>query len=120
MKLQDKIVVVTGGARGIGRALCRRFAAEGARAVVVADIDAGLTKEAADEIGGIPVTTDVSKEADITSLVEQTINAYGQIDLFCSNAGIGGMPGGAEVPDQAWEEIWGVNVMAHIYAARHV
>ena len=120
MKLQDKVVVVTGGARGIGRALCRRFAAEGARAVVVADLDRGLTKEVADEIGGLAVTADVSAEADIIRLVEQTINAYKQIDLFCSNAGIGGMAGGAEVPDQSWDEIWGINVMAHIYAARHV
>ena len=120
MKIKDKVVVVTGGAMGIGRALCRRFAAEGARAVVVADLEEGRAAEVAAEINGLAVPTDVSREADIINLVERAIKAYGQIDLFCSNAGIGGMAGGAEVPDEAWEQIWGVNVMAHIYAARAV
>src|SRR6185369_11307857 len=59
-------------------------------------------------------------EADIINLVEQTTAKFGQIDLFCSNAGIGGMPGGAEVSNEAWAEIFGINVMAHIYAARAV
>ena len=120
MKLQDKAVVVTGGADGIGRALCRRFSAEGARAVVVADIDAEGAARVAEEIGGLAVTTDVGVEADIVRLVESAKDAYGQIDLFCSNAGIGGLQGGAEVPNAAWQMIWDVNVMAHIYAARAV
>jgi NAD(P)-dependent dehydrogenase (short-subunit alcohol dehydrogenase family) len=120
MKLQDKVAVVTGGAMGIGRALCLRFAREGARAVVVADIEESRAAEVAKEIGGFAVATDVGKEADITRLVEQTLNRYGQIDLFCSNAGIGGMPGGAEVPNEAWQQIIDVNLMAHIYAARAV
>lgn len=120
MILKDKVAVVTGGGRGIGRALCRRFAAEGARAVVVSDLDRDKAVEVAEEIGGMALSADVSNEADVVRLVEQTINAHGQIDLFCSNAGVGGMAGGAEVPNQAWEQIWGVNVMAHIYAARHV
>src|SRR5229473_6600480 len=97
MKIQNKVVVVTGGANGIGRALCRRFAAEGARGVVVADLDAEGAEMVAEEIGGFAVPTDVSSEAGIIRLVAQTIEAYGPIDLFCSNAGIGGMAGGAEV-----------------------
>src|SRR5437588_10585302 len=94
MKIQDKVVVVTGGASGIGQALCRRFAAEGARGIVVADIDEGGAARVAEMIGGIAVKTDVSVEADIIRLVAQATERYGQIDLFCSNAGITGMPGG--------------------------
>src|SRR6266851_4745499 len=118
MKIQDKVVVVTGGANGIGQALCRRFAAEGARGVVVADLDTEGAAKVAKEIGGLAVTTNVSSEADIVGLVAQTIEAFGPIDLFCSNAGIFGVAGGAEVPNDAWQQIWDVNVMAHIYSAR--
>jgi NAD(P)-dependent dehydrogenase (short-subunit alcohol dehydrogenase family) len=120
MKIQDKVVVVTGGANGIGRALCRRFAAEGARGVVVADLDTEGATTVAKEIDGLAITTNVSSEADIVRLVAQTIDAFGPIDLFCSNAGIFGEAGGAEVPNDAWQQIWDVNVMAHIYAARVV
>lgn len=119
MKLKDKVAVVTGGANGIGRALCRRFAAEGARGVVVADLDAERAQQLAKEIGGIAVTTDVSVEADVVSLVERATRAYGVIDLFCSNAGIG-TPGGADEPNEIWQRIWEVNLMAHVYAARAV
>src|SRR6266850_4559746 len=120
MKIQDKVVVVTGGANGIGRAICRRFAAEGARGVVVADLDAEGATAVAKEIGGLAITTNVSREADIVRLVADAIDAFGPIDLFCSNAGIFGEAGGAEVPNDAWQQIWDVNVMAHIYAARAV
>ena len=120
MKIRDKIIVVTGGANGIGRALCRRFAAEGARAVVVADIDLAGAELVATEIAGLAVATDVSHEADIKELVSKTLDAYGPIDLFCSNAGIFGQAGGVEIPDESWRQIWDVNVMAHIYVARAV
>ncbi len=120
MNLKDKVAVVTGGAMGIGRALCQRFAAEGARAVVVADREIEKAEAVAAEISGLAIKTDVSVEADIINLVGQAMAKFGQIDLFCSNAGIGGMPGGAEVPNDAWAEIFGINVMAHIYAARAV
>lgn len=119
MKLKDKVAVVTGGANGIGRALCRRFAAEGARAVVVADMDSEGAAKLAEEIDGISVATDVSIEADIVNLVNRAMAAYGAIDLFCSNAGIG-TPGGADEPNDVWQRIWEVNVMAHVYAARAV
>ena len=118
MILQDKVVVVTGGANGIGRALCRRFAAEGARGVVVSDIDFDAARKVADEIDGLADKTDVASEADIITLVAKANEAYGPIDLFCSNAGIGGMPGFEQVSSEAWRQIWEVNVMAHIYAAR--
>ena len=119
MKLKEKVAVVTGGANGIGRALCERFAADGARGVVVADLDIERAESLAKQIGGIAVATNVAVEADIVSLIERAIGKYGAIDLFCSNAGIG-TPGGADEPNSVWQSIWEVNVMAHIYAARHV
>lgn len=119
MELRDKVAVVTGGANGIGRALARRFAAEGARGVVVADLDGDKLAHVAKEIGGLAVATDVSVEADIINLVAKANERYGQIDLFCSNAGIG-LDGGPEVSDEGWQRILGINFMAHIYAARAV
>ena len=119
MKLQDKVVVVTGGANGIGRALCRRFASEGAR-VVVSDVAFEAASNVASEINGIAVKTDVESEVDIIALVAKANEAFGPIDLFCSNAGIGGMPGFEQVTNEGWRQIWEINVMAHIYAARAV
>jgi NAD(P)-dependent dehydrogenase (short-subunit alcohol dehydrogenase family) len=120
MNLQDKVVVVTGGANGIGRALCKRFAAEGARGVVVSDVDFKTAEQVADEIDGIAIRADVGDEAEVANLVAEASKAFGQIDLFCSNAGIGGIPGFEQVSNEAWRQIWEVNVMAHIYAARAV
>jgi NAD(P)-dependent dehydrogenase (short-subunit alcohol dehydrogenase family) len=119
MKLADKVAVVTGGANGIGRALCRRFAAEGAKAVVVADLKAAATTQVANEFGGTAVECDVARETDVQRLVKQVTEKHGPIDLFCSNAGIM-VTGGVETPDASWQRIWDVNVMAHVYAARAV
>jgi len=119
MQIQDKVVIVTGGANGIGRALCLRFAQEGARAVVVADIDAQHARRVAEEANGVATVTDVSKEADIQSLVAMATEKFGQVDIFCSNAGIGAV-GGPEASDREWERSWNINVMAHVYAARAV
>jgi NAD(P)-dependent dehydrogenase (short-subunit alcohol dehydrogenase family) len=119
MKLKNKVAVVTGGGNGIGRALCRRFATEGARGVVVSDVEADAADAIAKEIGGLAVTTDVRRAADLESLVARTTEVYGSIDLFCSNAGIF-IPGGVETADADWERIWEINVKAHIYAARAV
>jgi NAD(P)-dependent dehydrogenase (short-subunit alcohol dehydrogenase family) len=119
MHVRGKVVVVTGGASGIGRALCRRFAAEGARGVVVADIDELLARTTAAETGGIAVVCDVANEQDVIRLVDSTIREYGQIDLFCSNAGIC-LQGDVDTSDADWQRLWQVNVMAHVYAARAV
>ncbi len=119
MNLENKIAVVTGGAQGIGRALCRRFAAEGARQVIVADVDAPGAASVAAEVGGLAIPTDVAREAEVRRLVDQTLERFGRIDLFCSNAGIY-VPGGVEVPDDDWERIFAVNYKAHLYAARAV
>ena len=119
MLIQGKVVVVTGGANGIGRALCRAFAAAGARAVVVADLDEQGAKKVAGEINGAPATVNMGNEPEVRRLVEQTSKQFGQIDIFCSNAGVG-VQGGPDAPDADWQRSWDVNVMAHIYAARAV
>ncbi len=119
MNLKDKVIIVTGGANGIGRALCRRFAAEKPRALLVADIDEANAIAVAAETSGVPFKTDVASEADIIRLVKFAEDNYGAVDLFCSNAGIF-TPGGVEVADDAWQNIWDINVRAHIYAARAV
>lgn len=119
MEITGRTIVVTGGGNGIGAALARRFAADGARGVVVADRDADGAARVAEEIGGLAVQLDVSNEAEIQALVSTTEATYGPIDLFCSNAGIGPL-GGLEMPNEAWQEIWDINLMAHIYAARAV
>lgn len=119
MLIRNRVVVVTGGGNGIGRALCRRFHAEGAAAVVVADIDEQAAVDVAGETGGISIRTDVSREADVVRLVDLTIARYGHIDLFCSNAGIA-IHGGEATANKEWQRCWDVNVMAHVYASRAV
>ncbi len=118
MELSDRHVVVTGGAGGIGRALVRRLDAEGARAVVVADRDLAAARRIADEVGGLAVELDAGNEASIQSLVTEANAAFGPIDIFISNAGVPGAMGGPEAADDAWEEAWRVNVMAHVWASR--
>jgi len=117
MELADKHVIVTGGGNGIGRALSRRFAAEGARAIVVADLDGESATTVAAEIGGTAVQLDVSVEEEVSSLVEAAVGANGPIDLFCANAGII-TSGGLDDTNEQWDRIIGVNLMAHVYAAR--
>jgi NAD(P)-dependent dehydrogenase (short-subunit alcohol dehydrogenase family) len=117
MKLNDKVVVVTGGANGIGRAMVRRFATEKPRGLVVADRDLAGAEKVAREVGGRAIACDVSREADIVALVRQATEACGPIDLFCSNAGIA-VSGGVEVPDQEWHRVWDINFQSHVWAAR--
>jgi NAD(P)-dependent dehydrogenase (short-subunit alcohol dehydrogenase family) len=119
MQLADKVVVVTGAAHGIGRALARRFAREHPRALLIADLDEPAAAAVAQETHGIAVPTDVAREADILRLVQHADETFGGIDLFCSNAGIM-IRGGLEIADQDWQRIWEINVRAHIYAARAV
>ena len=119
MELKDRIVVVTGAASGIGAGLARKFREEGAKAVVCADLNLAGAETVADKIGGDALQVHVAREDDIRALVEKVEAEIGPIDLFCSNAGIL-MAGGAEVPNEDWQRIWDINVMAHIWAARHV
>jgi NAD(P)-dependent dehydrogenase (short-subunit alcohol dehydrogenase family) len=118
MEVADRVVVVTGGARGIGQALARRFATAGAEMVIVADVDADGAWSVAREIGGMAIRCDVSKESDVAQLIEKVHIAKGRIDIFCSNAGIG-IGGGPEASNADWQRIWDVNLMAHVFVARH-
>jgi NAD(P)-dependent dehydrogenase (short-subunit alcohol dehydrogenase family) len=119
MTVRDQVIVVTGGGSGIGRALCRRFAAERARVVVVADKHESARHVAAD-VAGEAVIADIGAESDVMRLVRGVIERHGRIDLFCSNAGIGGGEAGLETDGARWQDFWQVNVMAHVYAARAV
>ncbi|HEV7157298.1 MAG TPA: SDR family oxidoreductase [Caulobacteraceae bacterium] len=119
MNIAGKICVITGAASGIGKALAHRFAAEQARLVIAADRDGEGAKATAAEVNGAAFTADVSEEDDIALLIDSVERDHGPIDLFFSNAGIG-LGGGAEAPNEAWQKIWDINVMAHVWAARHM
>ncbi len=119
MDIKNRIVVITGAASGIGRALAHRFAQAGAKHVICADIDKEGAERTAGEVGGTGRKVNVASEDEVKALIEETESQVGPIDLFCSNAGIL-MRGGAEVPNEDWQRIWEINVMAHIYAARHL
>ena len=119
MKVKDKVCVVTGAAGGIGEAIARRYAKEGAKGVVVADRDAGRLDTVARDIKGLAVACDVAREADIRHLVAEAERRYGPVDVFFSNAGIG-RGGHEDASDQDWADSWAIHVMAHVYAARHL
>jgi len=124
MELTGKVVVVTGGASGIGRALARRFADEGARGVAVADIDADGARAVADQIGadGGEATAagcDVSDARQVEDLIAGAERAFGPVDMFCANAGVG-QGTGLDTPDDVWEQAFDVNVRAHVLAARRL
>jgi NAD(P)-dependent dehydrogenase (short-subunit alcohol dehydrogenase family) len=119
MELADKIVVVTGAASGIGKAMAERFHREGAAKVVVADLDEAGAGTVAEAVGGWSMGVDVSRETDIIQLIEETEERFGPIDLFCSNAGIG-IGRGLDTPDEQWQKIWEVNTLSHVYAARNL
>ena len=120
MEMQNKVVVITGGSGGIGRAMAKAFLAEGAKAIVLVDLNAAAVEAAAAEIGCIGEVCDVTDEAQIADLVERTIASQGQIDVFCSNAGAGGTGLLTDAPNQVWQAQWELHVMSHIYAARAV
>ncbi|MEE4300076.1 MAG: SDR family oxidoreductase [Pseudomonadales bacterium] len=122
MELRDKVAVITGGSGGIGQAMAKAFLAEGARAVVIADLDADAVARAADEIGCGGRVCDVTDEAQVVALVDAVIAEHGHIDLFCSNAGATGRADGPliEASNDVWQRQWELHVMAHLYAARAV
>jgi NAD(P)-dependent dehydrogenase (short-subunit alcohol dehydrogenase family) len=123
MKVAGKIVVVTGGGSGIGKAMCHAFHRAGAAKVVIADIDAAAAEEVAAAIGGRAFCCDVTDETQIQALIETAERHHGPIDLFCSNAGIASgfdqrTENAAAAPNDVWSRAWALNVMAHVYAAR--
>jgi NAD(P)-dependent dehydrogenase (short-subunit alcohol dehydrogenase family) len=120
MDIRGKVAIVTGGASGIGAGMAQRFAAEGARGVVVADVNLERAEGVARPIGAVAVRCDVSREADIQALVATTRQRFGQVDIYMSNAGILGHAGGIELEDALWEKMWQIHAMAHVWAARAV
>ncbi len=118
MDVGGRVVVVTGGARGIGRALALRFAAAHAAHVIVADIDGGGASAVTREIGGTAIQCNVADENDVRQLVEQVESSHGRIDIFCSNAGVA-VGGGPETSTAEWQRLWDVNLMSHVFVARH-
>lgn len=126
MDVAGKVVVVTGGGGGIGAALCRAFAAAGARAVVAADIDAGEAEKVAAAVNAgdsgtvaLGVGVDAGDEASVTDLVARAEAEFGPIDLFCANAGIG-VVGDEQSDPSTWQRMWEINTMSHVHAARHL
>ena len=120
MEMQDKVVVITGGSGGIGKAMARAFLAEGATSIVLVDLNETAVKAAAAEIGCIGEVCDVTNEAQIIDLVDRTLASQGRIDVFCSNAGAGGSGVLTDAPNDVWQAQWDLHVMSHIYAARAV
>ncbi|MEE8340392.1 MAG: SDR family NAD(P)-dependent oxidoreductase, partial [Xanthomonadales bacterium] len=120
MDVNNKVAVVTGGAHGIGRALCRALHIEGAR-VVVADLELEAATRIAGEVGGLALRVDVAREEEIIAAVDRVEQEMGPVDLFVSNAGVAfgdGPDGAASASNDHWRACIEINLMAHVYAAR--
>ena len=120
MELVNKVAVITGGSGGIGAAMAKAFLAEGVRGVMLADLDAEAVKAISSEIGCEGMVCDVTNENEVQELVTVAESKFGQIDLFCSNAGKGHAGVLTDVEDDDWDTQWNLHVMAHMYAARAV
>jgi NAD(P)-dependent dehydrogenase (short-subunit alcohol dehydrogenase family) len=120
MEIRGKHVVITGAAGGIGRALVARMAAEGARGIVVADMDEAGAVDVARGVSGLGLGVDVGRESEITRLVAAANARFGPVDIFFSNAGLGELGSGIDAPDEVWDRLWRVHAMSHVWAARAV
>jgi NAD(P)-dependent dehydrogenase (short-subunit alcohol dehydrogenase family) len=119
LNITDRVVVVTGGGSGIGAAMARRFAEEGPRGLIVADLDIGAAEMVASEIGATPLHVDVADPDSNGQLIDETEDRFGPVDLFCANAGIG-FAGDEQTAPERWDFMWRVNVMSHVHAARRL
>jgi len=123
--LQDKIAIVTGGAQGLGEALCRRLAREGAH-IVVADLNLEQAERVAAEIAAqtdrraIAVKTDVTDEAQVEAMVQRTVDEFGRLDILVSNAGILVAEAVDEFPAEKWRAVMNVNLFGYFLCAKHV
>jgi NAD(P)-dependent dehydrogenase (short-subunit alcohol dehydrogenase family) len=125
MQVAGKVVVVTGGGNGIGKALCEEFHRAAAAKVIVADLDSHAARAVAGTIDGAGFKCDVAQEKDIFHVIDETERQFGPIALFCSNAGVGGgfdpkSANAGGTSDEPWQRSWAIHVMAHVYAARHL
>jgi NAD(P)-dependent dehydrogenase (short-subunit alcohol dehydrogenase family) len=120
MDLNNRVAVITGGSGGIGQAMAKAFLSQGAKAVVLADLDEQAVQAAAADIGCEGYACNVTQESDVQALVERVLQKHGHIDLFCSNAGAGGQGLLTDAPNEVWQQQWELHVMSHLYAARAV
>ena len=120
MIVKDKIIFVTGGANGIGKALCEKFHGEAAAEIYVADVDLESAEMVAETVNGKALKLDVSDEENCKSIIHEILNETERIDLVVSNAGIGGEVGNLDVANEVWQNIYEVNVLSHVYLARAV
>ena len=119
MEVENKRVIITGSANGIGSSLSRAFKDRDVESMILVDLDELNNTKLSNEVGGIPYKADVGSEDDIIKLVEFAKQEMGGIDIFCSNAGISGAGGLLNTLNEDWSNIWNVNVMSHIHAAKH-
>lgn len=120
MEMNNRVAVITGGSGGIGRAVAAAFLAEGAKGIVLADLDNDTVQAAASELGCLGFACDVTDESQIQALTQFALKKFGQIDLFASNAGAGGEGVLTDAPNEVWQMQWDLHLMAHVYAARAV
>lgn len=118
MEIDGTIVMVTGGASGIGAAMVRAFDTAGAAHIVVADIDLSRAEGVAVEVSGTAIRLDVSDEEATAAAIAAIEAEHGRLDILCCNAGIA-TDGSVDAPTDAWQRTWDINVMAHVYAMRH-
>ncbi|MEO6589205.1 MAG: SDR family oxidoreductase [Pyrinomonadaceae bacterium] len=116
--MADKIILVTGGANGIGKALCERFNADGAAKIYVADIDFETAEKVAESVDGKAFRLNVADEVNCKDVVKQILDESGRLDFIASNAGIGGAEGLLEVSNDDWRSIYEINVLSHVFLAR--
>lgn len=118
MELTDRVIVVTGGGSGIGRAMVERFTAEHPRGIAVVDQNGDNARTVADRVGALAVTADLTSESEVRRVIAEAEARFGPVDVFCSNAGIVQPVGGPDVPDEGWLKHWNLHVMSHVWAAR--
>ena len=111
--------MVTGAGSGIGAAMARRFADESPRALILADLDLDSAKVVAGEVGGAALQVDVTDPVSNDRMIDETEDRFGPVDLFCANAGIG-FAGDEQIPPERWDQMWQVNLMSHVHAARRL